>query len=304
MANQLGTLSSTLIVQRALALVFVKRPVLKRFSLKLTADPVKLGQTVTTRLRTIPPVQPFGSAPSDVTTTDVPVVVNQFMQVMVSFTAAQLASTDRDLVQEQAEPLAVSVATYLVDTAAGLFSDANYGATNKMVTTVANTSYATLVAARKGLVKLGVPEQGEKFALVNADLYEKFLNDPLCNRSSKVILNGNDPVSTGELTAAEGIAGFPSISEYPGLPTTNNMLAAYGTPDAVALASGVPRDPRTVLPNTSAPFSLGVIEDPGSGFAVMVQEFIGTDLSANVRLCWICGMAPGNTNNLIRQVSA
>lgn len=311
MANTLGTLASALIVQRALALTFTKRPLLKRFSLDLTGGEVaKLGQVVTSRIKTVPTVTDFSQTPTDVNLTDVNVTIDKFKQVYVQFTPQQLASTDRDLVEEQAEPMAVAIANYLVDDAATLFSDANYPdpgngiPSGKTVCTVANTAYSTLVAIRKALVKRGVPEGFKKFGMVNSDVYEKLLNDPLCNRAAKVTEMGNDPISTGELTAAGGIAGFEAISEFPGLPTTDNMLGAFGSPDAVVLASRIPRDPRSVLPGVNVPFNLGTVTDPGSGFTVMVQEWIGTDLAANVRLCFMHGRAKGNPNNLQRQVSA
>lgn len=307
MANSLGTLSSSLIIQRALALVFKKYPVLKRFSLDLSSDAVLFNQTVISRIKTVPAVDNFGAAPRDVVDVDVPVTIDQFKQVMHSFTPQQISSTNRDLIDEIAEPMAVAIATYLVADAVSLFTDANYanpddGTTSrKTVVTVGNTGYSTLVALRKALIKRGCPMGFEKFALVNSDVYEKLLLDPLCNRAQKTTETSGDPISTGELV---GIAGFASIAEYPDLPTTNGMVAAAGTPDALVMAARVPKDPRQVLPNTSAPFSLDVITDPGSGFSVMVQEWIGTDLTANVRLCWMYGKAVGNVNNLQRQVIA
>ncbi len=303
--NALGTLSSALIVQRALSLVFTKRPILKRFSLDLSGEGVLFNQQVITRVKTVPAVTNFSQVATDVVTTDIPVTIDQFKQALVSFTPQQLAATDRNLIDEQAEPMAVAVANYLVDDVANLFSDVNFPDTlnpsGKTVTTVANTGYSTLVALRKALIKRGAPEGFKKFCLVNADVYEKLLNDPLCNRQAKVVETGNDPITTGELL---GVAGFEAISEYPALPGTNNMVAAAGTPDAIVLAARVPKDPRSVLPGVNVPFNLSVVTDPGSGLSVMVQEWIGTDLTANVRLCWMHGRAAGNTNNLQRQVTA
>ena len=308
MANQLGTLSSAKIVQEALALVFTKRPILKRFSLDLTADDVKFNQEVISRIKTVPAVGNFGDAPADVVDQDVPVTIDQFKQVLVSFTPQQLSSTDRDLIREQAEPMAVSIANYLVDDVASFFTDANFAnpddpnISRKTVCTVANTGYSTFVALRKALIQRGAPEGFKKFCMVNSDVYEKALNDPLCNRQTKVITSDDkDPIMTGELV---GVAGFEAISEYPNLQNTNNMVSVAGTPDAIVLAARVPKDPRAVLPGVNVPFNLSTVTDPGSGFTVMLQEWIDTGLNANVRLCWMHGRAVGNRNNLQRQVTA
>lgn len=306
--NQLGSLSSAMIVQRALALTFTKRPLLKRFSLDLTKEEManpKLNQVVTSRIKTVPAVTDFGQIPQDVVTTDVNVTIDRFKQILLSFTPQQLASTDRELINEQAEPMAVGIANYLVDDAASLFTDANYATpddqvnSRKTVTTVANTGYSTLTAIRRKLIERGAPEGFKKFGMVNAAVYEKLLNDPLCNRGAKA--TGADPIATGELP---DVAGFEAISEFPTLPGTDNMVGAFGTPDAIVLASRLPKDPRSVLPNVAVPFNLTVVQDPGSGFAVMLQEWIGTDLSVNVRMCFMHGRAVGNKNNLQRQVTA
>ena len=307
MANSLGTLNSALIIQRALALVFTKRPILKRFTMDLSSDQVLYNQQVISRLKTIPSVQTFGSAPSNDVTTDVPVTINQFQQVMYTFQPQEYTATNRDLIDEIAEPMAVAIANYFVDAVAATFTqganfpdgaagvNAGTALSNKTTATVANTAYSTLVAIREAMHLRGVPESMQKFALVNAQVYAQLLLDPLCNRAAKVILDDEkNPIVTGELL---GVAGFPAISEYPALPTTGNMSGVFGTPDAIVVAARVPKDPRSLLPGTNAPFNLDIITDPGSKFSVMVQEWIGTDLTANVRACWMWGNAVGNTNN-------
>ena len=313
MPNALGTLNSALIIQRALALVFTKRPVLKKFSLDLSSDDVLLNQEVISRIKTIPTVGNFGDAPADVVDADVSVTINQFKQIYHQFTPQQYTATNRNLIDEIAEPMAVAIGNYLVDYLAQLFTAENYPdgpggvnagtlLSNKTVSTVANTAYSTLVAIRTALIKRGCPDVMEKFALVNSDVYGQLLLDPLCNRAAKVIVGDDqDPIMDGELRS---IAGFKSLSEYPALPTTENLTGVFGSPDAAVVAARVPKDPRALLPGTNAPFNLDIVTDPGSGFSVMVQEWIGTDLTANVRACWMFGTAVGNPNNLQRLVTA
>lgn len=296
-ANALGTLSTGTILTRALQLVFTKRPMLNRISLDLTPDNVLLNDVVRSRIFSVPAVTDFGEAAVDRADTDVPVAVNRWKQVKHKFTATEINSTDRQLVDESAEPIAVAIANHLVDAVAALWLPENYA--NETIEAVADADYETLTAMRGALT--GAPD--DRFCVVNSSVYTNLLNDPLCNRAQKQ--SGPDPIADGELS---GIAGFQSISEYPGCPTTSNLIGFAGSKDSAVIASRVPKDPREVLPNAPVNGNLEVItlpEGPGAGFSVLAVEYIDlSDLSATVYLTWIYGVAKGNASNGLRLISA
>lgn len=298
-ANVLGTLSSGTILTRALQLVFTKRPMLNRISLDLTPDNVKLNDVVRSRIFSVPAVADFGADAAERADVDVPVTVNRWKQVKHKFTATEINSTDRQLVDESAEPIAVAIANHLVDAVAALWLPENYA--GETIETVANCDYETLTALRGALTLRGAPD--DRFAVVNGPVYTNLLNDPLCNRAQKQA--GSDPIADGELG---GIAGFQSISEYPGCPSTSNLIGFAGSKDCAVIASRVPKDPREVLPNAPINGNLEVItlpEGPGAGFSVLAVEYIDlSDLSATVYLTWIYGVAKGNANNGQRLISA
>jgi len=291
MSNTLGTLSSSLILQEALSLVFTKRPMLSMISKDLAPQNAKLNQQIITRVHSIPAVGNFPNGIQNKVDTDVPVTLDQFKHVGYEFTATELNSTDRNLVREAAEPLAVAMANQLVDSVAALWQSA----TNYVLD--ATPDYETLVKLRKHFIDNGV--QGDRWLAVNAATYASLLQDPLCNRYYKS--GGNDPIAEGELA---GVAGFSRIFEYPATPTANDMIGFAGTKESVILASRIPRDPREVLPNAPANGNIEVITDPTTGFSVLAVESIDVNtLSAKVFMTWIYGVATGRNVAGCRLVS-
>lgn len=287
--NVLGTLSAALIIQRALELVFTKRPILNLISRDLSAEPVKYNQQVISRIHSIPPVENFGTAASDRADVDVPVTINQFKQVRHKFTIQELSATDRNLVDESAEPMAVAIANHMVDAVAALWTLTNFE--NETVEAVADSDYETMVALRKALVGRGAPET--RFAVVSDAVYAELITD-----ARLINANQNPGQSTIQDGVLSNVAGFRNIFEYPALPDDDSMIGFAGTPDSVVIASRVPKDPREVLPSAGFPGNLGVITEPKTGLSVMVVEHIDPDdLSANVKLVWMYGVAKGNVNN-------
>lgn len=297
MANALGTLSSGTILTRALELVFTKRPILSKISLDLSAKEANKGDTVKSRIFTVPTVGNFPSAATDVTTTDVPVTIDQAKQVRHTFTSAELSSTKRNLVDEAAKPIAVAIANHMVDTLAALWTPTNFA--NETVEAVADADYVTLTKLRGALTGRGASDDG-RIATVNGTAYGNMLVDPLCNRAAKS--TGADPIANGELSQ---LAGFETIFEYPSMPTANNLIGFAGTRDSLVLATRLPADPREVLPGAPVGGAIGVITEPTTGLSIMAVEWIDlATLSANVMLVWLYGVAKGNANNGQRLVSA
>lgn len=314
-ANALGTLATATIVQEALALVFAKRPVLNNMSLGFTdrdGSPIAaFNQPVITRTLGLPTVQDAGSGASDRTDTDVSVTLNQYKQVEYLFTPQQYSGTNRDLVRESAEPMAVAMANFMVDSIAANFIPANFpnragadavanGATITKTTKGAGWDYSHLTDIRSTLNKAGVPDF-KRFYLGNSDVYGSMLNDPRIvayfNNQSNA-----DAIKTGKLPV---VAGF-GLDEYPNLSAVtnaaaagSNIVAVCGSPDAVVYAHRVPRDPRDVIKGLPFPGNIGIVTEPRTGLSVMVVEYIDpATLNVITKLMWMFGTAIGNANNL------
>jgi hypothetical protein len=304
MPNVLGTLVSALIVQRALELVYTKRPILKRIAKDVmdyeTGEvTAKFNQTITTRTRTVATVNNFGTGAVDRADVDVSVALSNFKEIHAAFTPQEYTGTSRDLIDESAEPMAVAFANHMVDAVAALwFATATY--TNQTIKG-AGWDYRHLTQVRKKLnaAGRGVP-QPNRFYVANGDVWESLLNDPLIIAEYNNSRNQN-AISTGELPE---VAGF-GLMEYPELPATNNLAAFAGVPNATIYVHRVPKDPREVLPNTPFPGNLGIVQDPKTGLSVMVNEWIEpATLKANVRLVWMYGVDEGITGNGERIVTA
>jgi hypothetical protein len=309
--NAFGTLATATIVQEALALVFTMRPELNSFSLGFTdrlGSPIAFySQSVITRLLAIPSVQAFGSAASLAADTDVSVPLNNFVQLRYDFQPAEYSGTNRDLIRERAEPMAVAMANYMVDTIAGNWTPANYpartgadavanGATVNISKQGAGWDYTFLVNQGAILDKAGVP-QGKRFAVVNADVYASLLND---QRIVAALYNqaNAEAIKTGKLP---DVCGF-GLAKYPAMPANGaNLVGACGTPDNVAYAQRVPRDPREVPGFESVPIPgrIGIVTEPRTGLSVMVVEYVALpSLTITTMLIWMYGSAVGNPNNL------
>lgn len=315
-ANALGTLATATIVQEALALVFTKRPVLNSISMGFTdrnGSPIAaFGQPVITRTLGIPAVNDFPSNPSDRADNDVSVTLNQFKEVNYSYTPQQYSGTNRDLVREAAEPMAVAMANHMVDAVASLWTPANYPArtgADAVANGVASTKtvlaggwdYDHLLDVRKTMNKAGVPAAEERFYLGNSDVYASMLSDLRIVGYLNNQANG-EAIRKGELPE---VAGF-GLDEYPSLPANGtNLVGVAGTIDACVYAHRVPKDPREVIPGLPYPGNLGIITEPKTGLSVMVLEYISqSDLSVNTKLVWMYGIAVGNPNNLQLVTSA
>lgn len=307
MPNTLGTLATATIVQEALALVFTKRPLLRNISTGFTdrnGSPIAAyNQSVITRTLGLPTVQNFGSAASTRSDTDVSVTLNNFKEVAYDFTPAEYSGTNRDLVREAAEPLAVALANAMVDAVAALWTPANFptrtgaaavatGATATSTVKGAGWDYTHLTQVRATLNKAGVPDYA-RFYVGNSDVYASMLTDLrivgyLNNQANQ------EAIRTGMLP---NVAGF-GLAEYPQIPTANNLVGFAGSPDSTVYAARVPKDPREVIPGLPVPGNMGIVTEPKTGLSVMALEYITmSSLTVTTKLVWMYGTAVGNANN-------
>lgn len=295
MANSLGTLAGSIILQRALEMTFTKRPLLKNISLGLTdldsgvASAAKLNQPVITRIKSPLAVNPFGTGAQDVTTTDRTVTLTQEREIHVAFTRAEYNSTDRNLIDEAAEPIAIALGNYFVDSVSALWIAANF--TNS--TTVASGwSYTnTLLPLRAAAQSRGW--QGRRFFAHSTAVGTALLSDSMVVAESNNAANG-DAIKNGELPV---VAGF-GLEEYPAIPSTGNMVGFAGTPDSCILAVRPHADPQGVIAGVNFPGNFGYITEPKSGLTLAVSQWIdASTLAVNSRISWLQGAAVGNANN-------
>lgn len=294
--NALGTLSASIIVRRALELVFTKRPILNNVSLGFQdldtgSLEAKFNQQVITRTFGVPPVNDFGTGAQDRADVDVPVTLNKFKEIHHVFTPQEYSGTNRNLLDESAEPIAVAFANHMVDAIAALWTAANFP-TNTVVG--AGWSYTnTLLELRAALVGRGVPMGGRWFNVNNTNVTKSLLADPLVVAALNNPNNGG-AIASGRLPMTAGLA----LDEYPALPVAGNLIGFAGAPDSCVYAARVPTNPESLASNLKYPGNLEIVTEPRTGLSVMLNEWIAADtMRVNIRLIWMYGVAKGNGNN-------
>lgn len=295
MGNQLGSLATAIILQQALDLVFTERPELRAIALNTRdldgrASLVRKGQQVIARTLGVAQVKDFGTGPTDRADVDVPVTLDKFKEIHHQFTASEINTTDRNLVRESAEPIATGLANHIIDAVAANWTVANFPSAPIVIG--AGHDYTHLVNVRRILNKRGVPK-GNRHYTANSDVYASFLNDPMIVAELNNARNAG-AIASGDLPMVQGF----KIMEYPDFPDGNAGVNAFaGVRDSVIVATRAPQNPEELLPNAKFPGNMGFLQEPRSGFQIMVNEWIGTDLSVNVRMVFLYGTAKGNGNN-------
>jgi hypothetical protein len=310
--NSPGALSGAIIIQRALDLTFQRYPMLGLFAKGFKdydgrVAQAKLNQTVTSRIQTPSSVTTFGTSASDYGVTDVSGKLRNFKQIYHAFSPGEVNATDRNLIDEAAIPMATGLAIAITASVTKQVSRAKFNTTSNgqagVITVASDWGYTnTTNALRTALLKRGVPQGQQQYLLANADVEGSLRTDPL------IVAALNNPqnmlaIQRGELPEITSGLRFGS---YPGLTGADGNLVGFaGTPDALLYLARAPMTPDEVFSEAAAraPFVYGIVTEPSTGFSVMAQQWIGTDLKVHTRLAWLDGLEIGNANNLVRLVS-
>jgi hypothetical protein len=291
-ANAPGTLVGPIVMQRALDLLQLRFPVLSRIARDFSSEEVKFNQTVYTRTIAIPTVVDYntvtGYANSDVTDTDVPVVIDKHKGTSITFNANDLASTDRDLFGEHAEAMMYALAKNMIDALYAILIAANYtGAA--IVQDLAGFARATVIKLAGALSDDGVPDFMRTLLLIGS-YYDKLGEDT----TIVSVLNNaaaRDTITTGVLPE---IHGFLPV-RAPNLPNTGNMTGFALFPNAVAIASRLPNDYTKAFPGADGGGVVRVVTNPKNGMSVSQVQFINHTLAAAFsRSAWMFGVAKGD----------
>jgi hypothetical protein len=299
-ANNLGSLSGDLVARRSLALLKESFPVLSAISTDYSDQAIASGQTVKTRLRSIPTTVDYvpgtGYAVSDAIATDVPILIDQHKGVQISFNANELSSTARDLFGEQADAAHYALGKVLVDAIYAKIIAANFA--NTTTKALANFARADMTAMAKALFNRNVAPMG-RFALLNPDYYEKLMGD-----SALVNLAAYQKPEVITAYTLPPVAGFNVIQSV-SLPGTGNLTGFAGSADALAIATRLPNNYSDVLPGTAGAGSVSTVTNPDTGLSVMLVQYVDHKLgSAFWRIALQYGVAVGNAASGQRLISA
>lgn len=299
-ANMLGTLSGTLLAQRALDLLKIEFPLLSRISTKFTEQRFKpdmvgrpgFNQTIATRLVSVPAVgtysEELGYVSQNAETTDVAVTIDAHKFVQVDFNANEM-STVRKLLAEQETPLHYAIGKDLVDAIYALFTEENFPETP--------TIRALVDWDRSGVIAIGTAMQGgsagrnansgTRTLLLDSNYYGKLCEDETV--VSNIHNRSADTISTGVLPM---VAGYLPV-DAPNI-TSGSRVGVGLRADAVALATALPEDYAN-QPGLPATALQEVVTNPDLNLSVHLTIFQDHKGGKTfMRLAWMRGQARGN----------
>lgn len=301
-ANSLGSLAGNIIVQRYLSLLKFQFPFLKNITTDFSDVGANFNQTIVTRLRGVPSVSDFtpgtGYTRQNASATDVSITINKHKGAEIGFNVNELASTNRDLFGEQAEPQLYALGAQLVSDLLALIAEGAgaFGTAGSQATNIANAaamSIGTLDTVSGALSDRKVSQMG-RFALLDTSLFV-----PLRGDNRLVYLAGFQDRSIIEQMKVPNISGF-DIHYAPYFPTgvavnTDKVLHGFcGTSESLALATRVPNDYTQALPGAGYG-NVSTITDPDTGISVALVQYVDHKLAETVqRVALMYGMSIGN----------
>jgi hypothetical protein len=307
-SNSLGTLSGSLIAQQSLSLLKAKLPALGVFTTDFSMENAKLNQSIITRVRGIPTVQTYntstGYAASAVSDTDVAVTITDHRYVQFAYNANELASTNRDLFNEQAEGSLYALGKDFVDAVLALFTAGNYYTTpgspsandgngGHTIVTSSNWGRTALINARTALVTRHVyPDKDKGFAIQNPTYFGALAQDPALVSLAVFDPDFKDVILSGVLPPISGITPI-EYADFPG--NSINLTAVVGTSGCAVIAARLPYDyvDAQIGSNYGA---VSQVTDEDTGLSVMLTQYVNHDLGvSNYRVAIMKGQAVGDS---------
>lgn len=302
--NSLGSLSSNIILQRYLSLLKFRFPFLKEITTDFSDAGAKFGQTIVTRLRSVPTVRDYDATTgyatrSDATTTDVTIAIDKHKYAAIEFKTTDLGATARDLFGEQAEPQLYALGYQFVSDLLALIAEGvgKFGTAGSQATQIANAAAfnaATLDTIAATLDGRKVAPTG-RFALLDSTLWPQLRGDTrlvyLAGFQDRSLVQSYDtmpPVSGFNLYNTPFLPGGVAVN-------TSKVLHGFcGTAESLAVATRLPSDYTQALPGASNGVVQTIVE-PDTGLAVSLVQYVNHDLGSAVqRVALMYGAAVGN----------
>jgi hypothetical protein len=248
-----------------------------------------VGDTVKTRTVGLPTMQNFGGTVSETADVDVTVTLDLLKEVKFTYAVTEYAATQRDLVKEHAESLAVGLGIGIVDAMAALITEAHFGNTSATQTIKASASidFSTITAIAKTMNAAGVPPVG-RFGWVDENVAEALCNDEL------MAAYFDKASLSNAYSHWTNVKGFANIWEYPALPANScNLTGFFAHRNALIVAGRIPANPTTVGAGTYIG-RISTVTDPISGLSVLSDEYTDSSWNVSSRLVALFGVDVGN----------
>lgn len=203
MANTFNTVSGDVIAQRALEFLKSQYPLISSVSMDISDAPVLFGQTVISRINTVPAAKNFnaatGYAADPAAAADVPVTLDKHVYTAVDITEQEISSTNVNRVEELAQSLAHSIGDKVYTDLSALLVNTNF--TNETQVTLANFNRVNAIVKPKGALASRKVNSGLSL-LVSSDAEAKLWED---DSFINLMTNRAGGVSATELPVVHGV---------------------------------------------------------------------------------------------------
>jgi hypothetical protein len=281
-SNTLGTVVSGIVTQRTLQLMFTRWPILRAITTDFSDEPAKVNEVITTRTIGLPTVQNLGGTISNAGVTDVTVTLSLLKEAAFQFAATEWGGTTRNLVNEHAQAMSVSLGRYLTDTLSALWGDTYTAETVKATAAVDYSTICSIVSAMNGA---GVPDGG-RFGVVSSAVAAAL-------REDEIVMDHFDRNTASGYAHWVNLEGFTDIWEYPAFPGTNNTTGFFASKSACVAACRLLADPGTLL-GFGYPGTLQAVTEPESGLSVLANNYVDANtLALTTRLILLGGVGVG-----------
>ncbi len=275
-AGNVGLLSGTLVIQRSLALMKFKYPLLSSITSDFSDAPGLLNQTENTRIVLSPAVQTYSttlgtdgrpagwSTASPALAVDVPVTLDTYYGVPLVFGIATLSSTLRDLFGEAAPMALYALGGAFVNKLIALMTPANFNAYKGITDTGGATTNnsanvtvqdSTLCYPGQIISGTGIPANSLVVSITNSTTIV-ISKKATATGSSLTLTFGTGHVPTTYTTYAKALADFST--------------ASYGDLKAAFSQNEVPQEDRWAMLNSSYYGKLSM--DPIFNFYAAMQK--------------------------------
>lgn len=302
MANTLGTLIGTEVVQEVLRSLLVQFPVISQITKDFSAQATKYNQQLSTRV--IVPTTAVehnattGYSAVDRTSVDVNVTINKQAEVTYAVTDREQSQTNRDLRNEFIATSAHALGTKILADLFATVAAASYPLS--YTSSAANFDAADVRKIKTLLNKAGVLDLN-RFGVINSDFAEGLGLDNIIVANP----NGANPdfLASGMLPKIHNFL----LSEYASLPDNGEKLAGiFGTAESIVMAS---RLPDVAGDAAELPGVISNVTEPNSGLSIQFRRYydmLAAKLSVSMTVMYGFGVGlseAGLSKRLVRVVT-
>jgi hypothetical protein len=293
--TNLGTLAGTLVAQRALDLFKLEFDgILSTIATDFSDQTATFNSTENTRVVVVPAVENYDDTNGWVQgtpakTVDVPITLDRLRGVPLEFKQTLLASTTRQLFQEQAPAASYALAKDVIDYLYAKITIANFADPAPFAESEINFGRRTFGRVARIFNPGGVP-QTNRFALLNSDYFDALAQDPTLTQLAT--FRSPEIITAGELPP---VRKFKPL-EAPNLPATANLAAFFGHRSSLLVKVRVPNDYTAAVPAGASHGLVTTVMDPDTRLTWMLVWFVDHDKGkAKYRISIMYGTAKGNT---------